>query len=224
MPKVRKSLELSAKTQKIKTEADRLLSEGVYLASILYYTIYVEQLLLTADLYIIRRVSIDDAIAKREHFLRLKENVNFSFGKVVRETLPDISEELKKRRTLTSYNETKPDLSDLCHQLRLIRNAASAHPHFLLMLDPTQQWKRGLSDVGYYRKVLRRIRRFMVDKLNMASPSILNTYLNGQTPLQKGSRLDKIFTMIDESVSNCLAQRTKDLAEQIRFQLRLIIP
>ncbi len=134
IPKYKK---VSFRTEGLKNEADELLSKGYLIASILYYAIYVEQLLLTAYLFVIREDNIDNALLIRENLLQLKQKEKLPFGKVIRMTVPKITQFLNNQEKLsTADNES---LSDLCDKMRRIRNLISAHPYFVVMLDPTNR-------------------------------------------------------------------------------------
>ena len=67
--KIPKYKQISKRITNMKDEADLLLDQGHYQASILYYALYSEHLLLAAYLYIKRDEDIDEANREREEIL-----------------------------------------------------------------------------------------------------------------------------------------------------------
>lgn len=221
--RVPKHLKLSARTEQIKEQADLLIEQGFYVGSILHYVIYVEQLLLTAYLFTLRELSIDLAREQREYILNKKEEERYPFGKIVRETVPLIQQVIDGASS-KSFSLDKTELYTYCDRLRKIRNIVSAHPHFTLMLDPTNRWKRGMYDANFYRKLLRRIRKFIQSEIGIRSPPELDKILRKGHPLTISSRLEDEFITVENSVSRILADYSKKISERVREELRFIIP
>lgn len=164
MKKIPKYKQTPIRAQQIKLDADKLREEKFFISSILNYTIYTEQILLTAYLYILREDNLSRAIDKREELFRKKEKGYFPFGEVVSLTIPVIKERLSKIGTLpVEESSIEGDIESLAKRLGNIRNMVSAHPYFVLMLDPTNRFKKTMLDVNYYRKVLRRLKKMMFE-------------------------------------------------------------
>lgn len=218
--RVAKYKKLSPRTENLMLNADRLLKDGYYVASIFYYVIYIEQLLFTAYLYVLRKKDIETAILGRENILLKRERGYFPFGKVVTYTIPLIDEYLNYQHTLPMIQGES--LVVLCQKLVKIRNVISAHPQFALMLDPNNRWKRALYDANYYRKVLRRIRRFLKVDLNVESPPILDEAID-LLPLVSSAQIETEFAKVENEVARALALYSKNISIEIRSRLKGIV-
>lgn len=213
--------QIGPRTESTKTEADSLLRDGHYVASILHYSIYVEQLLITAHLFAVRSKDVDAALQERDELLRRKEKESFTFGKVIGYVVPGLIGHLEGQPKIDA---TDPQtLNELARSLKEVRNKVSAHPFYLVMLDPTNKWKRVFADVNYYRKVMRRLRKLIVGQ-GLEVPPYLDMLLERGHPLTLSSNLDREFECVEVDVLRLLAEKAKDTSEQIRTMLEPILP
>jgi len=203
----------------MKKEADTLLDEGHYQAAILYYALFTEQIILTAYLYIIREENIDEAIRIREDILSKKEKGKFTLRNVI-----DLTKRKIEGRLLTKYpRSTEAGIEnayDLIDKIRKIRNMISAHPHFLLMIDPTNFQKRAMKDTNYYRKVIRRIKKFMQNEIGIEPSPEIYEFLDFGHPLTLSTYIDENLISLENSINKSLAgfcrSASKEIAEQLR--------
>ncbi len=202
----------------MKDEADLLLREEHYRAAILLYVLFAEQLLILAYLYIKREEDIEQAIKKREEFLKRKEDGNFTFGKVINETVPTIEIKMESIPLIS-----RSPISDLVKNLNDIRNQISAHPHFALMLDPTNSLKKAFYDTNYYREVARRLRDFTRKKLGMETSTEIDQFINFGSPLVWVGRLDQEIMRLETLINKPLAEYCKYAAEELTEQIKPLI-
>lgn len=221
--KIPKYKQISKRITNMKDEADLLLDQGHYQASILYYALYSEHLLLAAYLYIKRDEDIDEANREREEILSKKERGNYPLGKVIQDLVPILEKYLSHTHSFFS-EDTETDISKLSNNIKNIRNLISAHPHFTLMLDPTNTRKKVMYDVNYYRKILRRIRKFIQKEIGMPYPSELDHLISVGNPISLGSFIDDSFMAIENSLNRLFANYCKISSEKIRERLRLVLP
>lgn len=219
--KIAKYKKLSPRIENFKLAGDGLLKEGYYVGAILYYTIYVEQLLLTAYLYILRIENISLAIETRESIVSKKEQGHFQFGEAINLTLPVIEKSLGAMTALPTVGDDS--LRVKCDKLRKIRNFISAHPHFALMLDPTNKWKNAIRDTNYYREVLRKMRIFMEEELSIEPPQVLNVLIKIGHPLTMSTYIEEEFAKVELEVAHDLASYSRRLATTIRNNLKVFI-
>ena len=208
---------------KMKEEADLLMDQGHYQASILYYALYSEHLLLAAYLYIKRDEDINEAIREREKILSNKEKGSYSLGKVIKELVPIIESYLSHT---SSYflEDAETNISKLIVNIKDIRNLISAHPHFTLMLDPTNAMKKVMYDANYYRKILRRIRRFIQNEIGIPYPNELDQLISVGNPISLASYLDDSFIAVENILNRLFASYCKISSEKIRERLRSVLP
>lgn len=219
--KIPKYQQIPKKIYLMKNEADMLLEEGHHQAAILYYALFTEQLIITAYLYINREKNLDESINSRNEIFSKKENGNFTFGRVIELTVPVIADKIDSLNGIQFSNGTQ--FSESVRMINKIRNNISAHPHFAMMLFPSNWAKRGMSDGNYYRKVLRSLRNFMREDLKISYPSDLDDLINNGHPLTIASSLDERFTGIEDKIKESLAKFCKKTTEEIREDLRFIL-
>jgi len=218
--KIPKYKKIPERIIQMKKEADTLLDEGHYQAAILYYALFTEQIILTAYLYIIREENIDEAIRIREDILSKKEKRKFALGDVIYLTKRKID-----GRLLTKYlSSTEAGIEnayDLIDKIRKIRNMISAHPHFLLMIDPTNFQKRAMKDTNYYRKVIRRIKKFMQNEIGIEPSPEIYEFLDFGHPLTLSTYMDENLISLENSINKSLANYCRFASEEIAEQMRV---
>ena len=207
----------------MKEEADLLLDQGHYQASILYYALYSEHLLLAAYLFIKRDEDIDEANREREKILSNKERGAYPLGKIIKDLVPKIESYLSH---IPSYflEDTETNISKLIVNIKDIRNLISAHPHFTLMLDPTNAVKKVMYDVNYYRKILRRIRKFIRNEIGLPYPIELDQLISVGDPISLASYIDDSFISVENILNRLFANYCKISSETIRERLRSVLP
>lgn len=203
----------------LKGDADKLLADQRYIASIFQYALYIDQSLITTYLYILRDQHIDLALSKREEIFEKLKRKPFSFGNVIDMTIDPILERLstRKQRKLWEEDELQyEELGALCNTLRKIRNKISAHPQFTLMLDPKGLKSRKLSDSNYYRKVARWYRNFIRKELGGESSRMLDEFIsNAGFITMYGNNLESKMFELQEEIQSALAHYSKFISEQI---------
>ncbi len=230
MKRIPKHLTLNLRVNLLFEQADRSLSLGLPQAAILYFTLYIEQILITAACFVKREKDIDEAIQLRDTLFNYKKR--YTFNKVANEVVNIIGPYISAQRLLFNYDhgDEEPnkleELNMILSNLNKIRNTVSGHIFFTIMLDPTNRkpWKRVLSDFNYYRKVLRRLRRLIVYDLNLQVPEALSLAINYSGPILVSGVVEQMFVDAENSVLFELARYCRTASLQIREILKVFIP
>jgi hypothetical protein len=220
--KTPKRMKISVASDRFKEDADALFRGKYYAASILYNAVYVEHLLLSSYLFLKRDGGIQYAISARDDILKRKEKGWLPFGEVIKLTVPALERFLSSQPKL---NDGKAEsLLSLCRKLNKIRNEASVHPYLALMLDPSNQEKKAMYDVNYYRKVLRKIKIFLEKDLGVAAPSEVERLIKVGSPMSMLRLIDEEFASTLDEVERIFASSAKEVTSEIRSRLKVLVP
>lgn len=227
MKRIPKHLNLSLRAILLLDQARKSFAQGLPQAAILYFTLYIEQLLITAACFVKRQNNITEAIQLRDTFFNSKQY--FTFKRVTDKCINILVPYISAQQTLSSYNNGQEELNELktfLININKIRNTVSAHIFFTVLLDPTNRkpWKRVLNDINYYKKVLRRLKRLIVDDLNLDPPHELTCAINYSGPMLVSEAIERMFLDAENEALVELARYCDNTSLQIRELLRVIIP
>lgn len=236
MDKLPKYLRFNKRTNALKSNADKMMTSNFFEGAIMYYLLYIEQIVTTTHLYITRKENIDQAVSLRKKILEGKkyqrfskifdyaENIDIFIRKnIIEQGLID-AYELKDDvygNEESAYNIT---VKEMCEKLNKIRNVSSSHLFFVSSLDPSNVWKRNFDDINYYRKIARKLRNLMRNDLKIEPPSILDNFIEFGSPIAMSGSLDEEFYYVESKIIEEMARETKRLSYKITEDIESTLP
>ncbi len=238
-----KRLKIPARVLQIEAEAQYLLKMGLFSASINRFAIYIQQTLIIMTLFILREVNIQIASEKIEEMTKMVSRRGLTMGKAINYCKHMInnsgSEELLGKMVLVSCDDfSRNEISDSFETLRniydktlenakkisTIRNEISEHPGFVIFLDPSNQFKKGMYDANYYRKFVGRKLKFL-EKMGIPCQSIIenSNSIFRQHPLTLLPKLEDLFDELSKQIEQTSASVVASIVTEIDCLFTILV-
>lgn len=161
-----------------KSQARELEKAKFYTAAMLYYSFYLEQMILVKYIQYIFKNNFWNAKSEIDKIIQIKDDGRLTFGTIMKMCKPILIDGLDSE----------------CNKIKEIRDTLLAHPFFVMGIDKHNRLRLGFYDVNNYRKVIRRIYAIVKTK-DVLTPSEHNEITHF---LKLGSPLSKLNTIENE--------------------------
>lgn len=192
------------RTQKLWNDAVKLQKEGFYAQALLLYSHYLEQVLLISYLSYVEEKDPSKTKLVLDKIIRIKDERNLTFGNILSFVNPIIK---------------NVEMQRLCKEVKEVRDTLAAHFFFVVNIDPLNKTKRAFYDVNNYKKLIRRLYKF-VRKTNRMSN--VEYFLKHAAPWKEYKTIEKDALAIEDVLLEIICERIKlnvtNVAKKLPYQ------
>lgn len=202
-------LDVPLRIKNFKKQAKELENGKFYTAALLYYSFYIEQLILVKYIQYVGKKEPAKAKIAIDDLLQIKDKGELTFGKILEICKPIL----------------KNGIEEKCKKIKEIRDKLLAHPFFIMGIDKSNALKMSFYDVNNYRKIVRRIYKLVKTKrvLTFDEEKEIYYFLELGSPLSKRSNIEEEELEIEQVLLRGICRYFRTEIEDIEDKLEQIL-